>query len=347
MMRRLGLFAAVGFGFLVFAFASGRASADGPSAEGYVGWFRHYGVPRIPSHGYYSPYWDWDRYGDLGRAYRCGAGGRGGYRLRSGCGCGGSYGTPWSVMRQYLAPDSVCGGHAHSRSWWIRRWPVRWASAPGYGDAHCTGTEACEADCPFAKAAAAEDDAKPIPTADRLVRGLERWRLGKTDAADEDFRAVLAAEPANARAEYGHLMCAAVRRDWTGAAGALRRLAELGELDAHDRLDLDDAGGVPFDPETFSASLETYCRWNFGETDAQVVCGWLLAATGNVDRARAHLHGALRFAEKDPAATKMLADLDESGRTVPGTISTDSPAAPIAAAGRPAPAGAEAPVAAR
>ena len=203
------------------------AQADGDAYPGaYAGWFRSYGVPSIYRGGGCdcgprplavdrgcAPRWD-----------AC----RGAY---------GSHGTPWSVMRRYLSTEPYrATWHRHPRYWWLKRWPCRYATAPGYGAHACPGTEVGPHDCPFAVAALA-DGTETLGTEERLVRGLERFHAGAFDRAAEDFRAVADADPADARAAYGRLMCSYVAKDWTASAEALRRLVALDALDARDRVE--------------------------------------------------------------------------------------------------------------
>jgi tetratricopeptide (TPR) repeat protein len=280
------------------------ASADHSSAraDAFARWFSRNGLRDAYRHGGHS-------------GSHCDPGARTWTRYGNDCDtcasrcfdpCGRVYGTSWSTMRRYLAPNAIRSGHRHYRSWWIRRWPVR---ASGYGSWLCKGPEAEESDCAFAKAAAG-DDAAPASTDDRLVRGLERWRQGRFDAASEDFRAVLAANPAEGRAGYGRLMCAFAAKDWPECARSLGDLSAIGELDARDRLDDQEGADSPVDFAALASGLESWTRHSFTDADAQLVCGWVLAATGRADAARAHLRASLRWKPGDAAATKLVADLE-------------------------------------
>jgi hypothetical protein len=288
--------------------------------EARAGWYTRHGMPYGSRATRYSRY-GWGGWGDCADA--CGDG------WRSPCGCGSryriTYGASWAVMRRYLSPALPPAGHYHYRSWWIRRWPYRSGAHPGWGSYLCSGTDLNEGSCPFSKAALATDSVV-ASAEDRLLRGLERFRLGRNDLADAEFRAVLESNPSEPRAEYGRLMVAYVRKDFSAAARALGRLAALGELDARDRLEDEDGAGALARLLPIADALENQAKWDFTDADLQLVSAWILAATGQPERARPHLVAARRFRPDDAAATKMLADLD--GKTPALEMPADRPAVP-------------------
>jgi hypothetical protein len=246
--------------------------------------------------------------------------GRGSYRPRTRDRCSdecdrracpeGIPGTPWVVMREYLA-DAPEGPtwHRHAECWFLRRWPVAKGATPSLAGRACEGLERGVEECPFASAALGEE-AAPATTEERLLRGLERFRRGRTKEAAADFRAAAEADPKEPRAVYGSLMSAFVQNRWAEAAKDLRALAALGALDATDRLDTADAFEDPGKMGRIVKGLEAHAHWSFHDDDAQLVLGWALVATGKPEAGRPHLKSALRFRPGDPAAQRLLAGLD-------------------------------------
>jgi hypothetical protein len=294
-----------------------EARADGDAYPGaYAGWVRSYGMPPIYRGGRYP-------YGGCGpvaidRPY-CGCGDVG-YR---GYGWRGAYGTPWSVMRRYLAHEPYrATWHRHPRYWWLRRWPCRYAGAPGWGDQLCAGTEVGPEECPFAKAALGDDGPEGLGVEERLVRGLERFHAGAYDRAAEDFRVAGDAAPSDGRAAYGRLMCAFASKDWPGSADALRRLAAMGLLDARDRVE-EEGGFAERRRFTHLAdAVVAHVGWNIHDGDARLVAAWALAADGRPEPARAHARAALRANPDDVAVLKIRSDLQAPAPEPP------APAAP-------------------
>jgi hypothetical protein len=289
--------AVLALGFLGFAGgAPARADhADLEPGAGLAGWFQEYGFPgrdrravRPVRDGVCECVGERDR-----RCARMDPDGR-----------DGTSGTPWVVMRRFLLDeDPGVPWHRHANCWFLGRWPVE---ALVLGGHRCAGQESDERECPLALAAA---DAEVVPSSneERLLRGLERFRLGRMEPAAEDFRAAATADPAEPRARYGVLMCAFVAGRWKESAEALRALAALGTLRPGDRIDTAVVFQDPDRMRSLIAGLESYAKWSFHDDDACLTLAWALLATGRVEQAGPHLRAASRWNTDDPAVAALCA----------------------------------------
>ncbi|MHC5011357.1 MAG: tetratricopeptide repeat protein [Planctomycetota bacterium] len=272
--------------------------------------------------------------------YGCGCGSRSDLRTWGGP-CGGSYlerrhvrrfaarGGSWVLLRRGIRRDYGIYRHGHPRNYFLRRWRCDGVEgfAPGaWRDFRCADLDRGPGECPVVEASL-EQDAVDFTSVEYLARGLERFYRGAGEEAEADFEAALALDPDEARARYGLLVCAVLRKDWKDAAGRLRDLASRDLLHAGDRLAVD---GIFEDPKDFDRLLDglaAFTQWNFHEADAQLVAGWAFASVGETAKARGHLRSALRFRSGDPAAERLMSTL---GEEAPGTEEPTGETAPEA-----------------
>jgi hypothetical protein len=302
--------AVVAFGFLAFAGGApvGADHADLEPGAGLAGWFQEYGFP--------------GRDRPAVRPVRNGVcecdGDRDGRCARKDPDCrDANSGTPWVVMRRFLVDEDPCAPwHRHAGCWFLRRWPVKTLVLAGR---ECAGQECDERECPLALAAA-DAEIAPASNEERMLRGLERFRLGRTESATEDFRAAATADPTEPRAQYGVLMCAFVAGRWKESAEALRALAGLGALAPGDRIDTAVVFEDPDRMRSLIAGLESYAKWSFHDDDASLTLAWALLTTGRVEQAGPHLRAASRWNADDPAVAALRVP-------VPAAVTEEAPPA--------------------
>lgn len=251
-------------------------------------------------------------------------------------------GSSWQLLRRYVSRIEISNVHRHPRHYWFRRWDCGLAGRDTHGlwgGHRCIGHDYRANECALTQIALGLEGA---PTVDfdalgyeaRLERTMERFFRGRYEEARAGFASLVETRTADARARYGLLLCALVRKDHTAAARQLHRLHEQGEVSGADRLVLDSCF---VDPDRFASlrdGLAAYGRYHFHDSETLVVAAWASAVTGETETARRQIRSALRFAPKHPVGRHLRKTLDEEPapavepKPVPVTPERAKPAAP-------------------
>lgn len=236
-------------------------------------------------------------------------------------GCSYGYGTPWSALRRGLRGR----GTAAYRKWYVgqyfyRRYPFAVADV-----------EEARVDALLAQADEAGESAAPLPAEALLRRGMARFYVADHRGAQEDFEAVLAAKPKEARARFGHLFVAVSRSDWATAVRDLNTLAIAGELKKDDRVV---AEGTFNDPKRFEAivrGLVGHARYRITDGDAHLVAAWALAVTGDEKSARSYARLARRWKASNAALPVIERNLGIATKPAPAKAAPPEETSPVRA----------------
>ncbi len=145
------------------------------------------------------------------------------------------------------------------------------------------------------------NEEEKLPPEAHLRRGMARFYIADYDGAEADFTAVLAAQPKETRAKFGHLFISVMRNDWKTAVGHLNTLAKAGELKKGDRVV---AEGSFSDPKKFRAvvdGLVGHAQYTISDGDAHLAAAWALAVTGQDKMARSYARLARRWKPSNAA----------------------------------------------
>ncbi len=250
-----------------------------------------------------------------------------------------AHGSGWQLLRRYLYRIQIQPAHTHPRSYFYRRWPSRLGRATEvdvWGGHRCIGGDHPWNECAVSSYALGTDLITPVPVTElapmeRLERGMERFFRGAYVEAKRDFESAVTVLADDPRPHVGLLMCSTMEKDWKEVARRLRGLHEKGWLDGQDRLDLEASFA---DPKLFAKvreGLVSRVKWDFHETELQVVAGWAFVQTGDLEAARGHFRAARRFAPRHPIAKHLLATMEGApeAETTPPEEQADLPELPL------------------
>lgn len=195
-------------------------------------------------------------------------------------------GSSWSVLRRYLPDNGAYIRQQYVKRYFLRRWPHVLAE----------GREQ-EALDELLRERGPEERLSMEQT---LALGMVRFHAGGYADAQTEFQKVLAVQPREPRAQLGVAFCALMRHDWNGAAAALLRLDELGELRSDDRLEEDGTFADTRAWERLRSGLTGYLGYRFTDTNAQLSAAWCAMLAGEQEVALAHLSEARHWGHESP-----------------------------------------------
>jgi hypothetical protein len=171
-----------------------------------------------------------------------------------------------------------------------------------------------------------------LPTEARMHLGMAHFYVADYAGARAAFETVLGAEPENARALYGRLLCSMCTADWKRAGQDLDRLARQGEIRPGDRLDAEGCFGDPKVVDAFVEGLRGHARYKISDGASWLLTAWALAATGDEAKARTCLRLARRWNASGAALPVLEKNLGmaKAPKAQPASKETPEPAAPAA-----------------
>ncbi len=224
-------------------------------------------------------------------------------------------GSSWSVLRRYLPDNGAYIRQQYVKRYFLRRWP------------HVL-TEGKEQETLEELLRERRPDER-LSTEQTLALGMVRFHAGGYADAQTEFQQVLMARPRESRAQLGLAFCALMRHDWSGAAGSLEKLDELGELRGDDRLEDEGTFADTRAWERLRSSLTGYLGYRFTDTSAQLCAAWCALLVGEHRVARAHLAEARQWGHESPLLSsleRVLLPVDAQGEKPPPAPAEAAPA---------------------